>query len=532
MKIVVTENISEGGLEVLRETGWEVAYLPDSRLPLEQALEKEIVQADGLVIRSATRVTPLLLEQSKKLQAIGRAGVGVDNIDVEAATRRGILVMNTPGGNAVSVAEHTMALLMTLARDIPKANSLLKQGKWAKKGLTGVELRGKVLGLVGLGRVGLEVARRAKSFGMKILAYDPYVSPRIAEDQEVRLKKLDEVLAESDFLSLHAALTPETQHLVNSANLAKMKPSIRLVNCARGELVNEAELLEAIDSGRVAGAGLDVFEIEPPAPGSAGAKLLEHPRVVATPHIAGSTEEAQEVVGLHIAQQLRDYLRDGIVRNAVNLPSLSAEEFKKLEPYVELGDKLGAFLAQISGGRMNRVSISYDGGLAEVNTRTVRNAVLKGVLNVALAEKANLVNAGTLAEERGLEVEELRSRRRINFSNSLGVALQAEGVSPSILGMVGMNGGLRILGINDIDIEVPLKGNILFIQNKDVPGVIGRIGTILGAAQINIANFALGRGQDNDQALGVINVDHDVPKKVLVEIGDIPAVNEVRLIRV
>ena len=528
MKIVVTEKISEKGLEVLRETGWEVDYLPDSG----HALELEIIQADGLIIRSASRVTQELLKESKKLQAIGRAGVGVDNIDVEAATRRGILVMNTPGGNAVSVAEHTMALLMTLARDIPRANSLLKQGKWAKKSLTGVELRGKVLGLVGLGRVGLEVARRGKSFGMEILAYDPYVSPRIAKDQEVSLGKLDEVFAESDFLSLHAALTPETKHMINSANLAKMKTGIRLVNCARGELVDEAALLNAIESGQVAAAGLDVFETEPPVPDSPASKLMKHPHVVATPHIAGSTEEAQEIVGLHIAQQLRDYLRDGIVRNAVNLPSVTAEEFKKLEPYIELGEKLGAFLAQISGGRMNRVSISYDGGLAQVNTHTVRNAVLKGVLNVALADKANLVNAGTLAEERGLEVEELRSRRRINFSNSLGVALQAEGVSPSILGMVGMNGGLRILGINDIDIEVPLKGKILFIKNKDVPGVIGRIGTILGAAKITIANFALGRGQDADGALGVVNVDHDVPEKVLLEIGDVPAVSEVRLIRV
>ncbi len=528
MKILVAENISHRGLEIVRQNGWEVVYLPNSG----RTLEEEIVEADGLIIRSTTQITGQLLERAGKLQIIGRAGVGVDNIELEAATKKGILVMNTPGGNAVSVAEHAMALLMALARDIPQADALLKTGKWAKKKLTGTELRGKILGLIGLGRVGVEVVKRAGAFGMKILAFDPYVPPRVAEDLEANLIPLDELLARSDFISLHATYSPETHHLINRSALEKVKPGLRIVNCARGELIDEADLLAALESGQVAGAGLDVFESEPPVPGSAGAKLVVHPRVVATPHIAGSTEEAQELVGVRIAEQMRDYLQDGVSRNAVNLPAVSAEEFRMLEPYVELGEKLGSFLAQMANERVNSVCISYDGGLAQVNTLTVRNAVLAGVLNVALSEKANLINAGAIAEDRGLEMEELHSTRRVSFLNSLGVSLRTEGGTHSILGMVGMEGSLRILGINDIDVEAPLKGTILLIKNRDVPGVIGRMGSILGNHQINIANFALGRADRTEQAIGVVNVDEVVPESVLEEIRAVPAVHTARAIQV
>ena len=527
MKIVVADNISDRGLEILRRNGWEVVFLPKSG----GKLEAEIVEADGLVVRSATEVTEELLEGCRKLRVVGRAGVGVDNINLEAATKKGVVVMNTPGGNAVSVAEHTLALLTALARAVPRANALLKEGKWAKKELLGVELRGKVLGLVGLGRVGIEVVKRAQAFDMKILTYDPYVSPRIAEDLEVALVTFEELLAQSDFISLHASLTPETEHLINEKSLAKMKPGVRIVNCGRGELVDESALLAALESGHVDGAGLDVFVTEPPPPDSAGGRLLVHPRVVATPHIAGSTEEAHESVGIRIAEQISEYLRDGISRSAVNLPPVSAEEFKKLEPYIQLGEKAGSFLAQMASGRMDHVRISYDGGLAELDTHLVKSAVLKGILNVILSEKANLVNAGTIAEERGIVVEELRSTRRVAVSNSLGIALRTDGVSTSILGMVGMGGSLRILGINDIDVEAPLRGIILLIKNRDVPGVIGRVGTILGNGQVNIANFALGRAQGTDKAIGVVNVDQPVPEAVLAEIRAVPAIGMARLIQ-
>ena len=523
MKIVVADRISESALEALKsQPAWQIVYLPGG------SLEEAMRDADALVVRSSTKVTAELVERAPRLRAIGRAGVGVDNVDLEAATKRGIVVMNTPGGNAVSVAEHTLALILALARRLPQADGLLKKGVWEKKKLLGVELRSKTLGLIGLGKVGIEVARLAQAFAMDVLAYDPYVSSMLAGEQNVKLASLEQVLKTSDFISLHASLTPETHHLVNGRTLALTKPGVRIINCARGELIHEGDLLRALESGHVAGAGLDVFETEPPQ----DLRLASHPSVIATPHIAGSTEEAQEIVGVRIAEQVRDYLLQGVARNAVNMPSLSAEEYKKLSPYLQLGEKLGAFLAQIAGERLQEVRISYDGGLAELNTHLVKNAVLKGVLNQVLSEEANLINAGALAQERGIEIVELRSARRADFLNSLGIALRTETEACSALGMVGLRGALRILGINDIDIEAPLKGLILYIRNRDVPGVIGRVGTLLGDRQVNIANFALGRNPQAEEAIGLVNVDAQVPPEVLSEIRAIPAVCVARLVEV
>jgi len=520
MKILVADDIPDRALHVLQaQPGWTVVNLP-AKPPGAGPVAKEITDADALIVRSATKVTSELLGQALRLRVIGRAGVGVDNVDLDAATQRGVVVMNTPGGNAVSVAEHTMALILALARHLPHADISLKQGRWEKKKLQGTEVRGKTLGLVGLGRVGGEVARLAQAFGMSTVAYDPYVSSKIAGEQNVTLGSLEEVLKAADYISLHASLTPATQHIINSKTLALTQPGVHIVNCARGELVNEADLLAALESGQVGGAGLDVFEKEPPRDG----KLVVHPNVIATPHIAGSTEEAQETVGIRIAEQVRDYLLEGIARNAVNIPSLSAEEYRKLQPYLQLGEKLGAFLAQISGERLEEVRISYDGGLAELNTHPVKNAVLKGILGQVLSEQVNLVNAAALTVSRGIEVVELRSARRADFSNSLGIALRTDTESCSGLGMVGLRGAMRLLGVNDIDIEAPLKGTILFIRNKDVPGVIGRVGTLLGDHKVNIANFALGRNQAAGEAIGLVNVDDTVPEEVLIEIRAIPAV--------
>ena len=526
MKILVAEDVSEKALELLRaENGWSVSYLPGRK---GASLVGEIADAGALVVRSATKVTAGLLEGARQLRVIGRAGVGVDNIDLEAATRKGIVVMNTPGGNATSVAEHAIALLLALVRRIPSADASIKQGKWEKKKLQGVELRGKTLGLVGLGKIGSEVARLAQGFEMRVLAYDPYVSSLVARDENVRLVSLEELLKSSDIVSLHASATPETFHLLNARTLALAKPGLRVINCARGELVDEAALLAELESGQVAGAGLDVFETEPPR----DTRLVSHPNVIATPHIAGSTEEAQEIVGIRIAEQVRDYLLLGIAPNAVNMPSVSPEEFKKLSPYLQLGEKLGAFVAQIAGERREEVRISYDGGLAELNTHLVKNAVLKGILNQVLDEEVNLVNAGTLAQARGLEVVEVRSARRAAFSNSLGIALRTEAGSNSVFGMVGLQGSLRILGINDVDVEAPLRGTILFIRNQDVPGVIGRVGTILGERRVNIASFALGRNQQAGVALGLVNVDSPVPPEVLDEIRSVPAIRMARVVEI
>jgi D-3-phosphoglycerate dehydrogenase len=526
MKILVADNVSESALEVLQaEKSFEVVFLPGKP---GATVAEEIRDAEALVVRSATKVTAQLLEQAGRLRAIGRAGVGVDNVDLDAATKKGIVVMNTPGGNAVAVAEHAMALLLALARRIPQADSALKQGRWEKKKLLGTELRSKTLGLIGLGKIGMEVARLAQAFQMEVVAFDPYVSSMLAREQNVTLVSLEDLLKTSDYISLHASATPETRHLLNARTLEMTKPGVRIVNCARGELINEADLLQALESGQVAGAGLDVFESEPPK----DFKLAGHPNVIATPHIAGSTEEAQEIVGIRIAEQVRDYLLLGVARNAVNMPTISPEEYKKLEPYVQLGEKLGSFVAQITGGRLEEVRISYDGGLAELNTHLVKNAVLKGVLNHILSEQANLVNAGSIAQERGIEVGELRSARRAAFSNSLGVALRTETDSASVLGMVGLRGVQRILGISDIDIEAPLRGVILFIRNQDVPGVIGRVGTLLGDRNINIANFALGRNQKAQEAIGLVNVDNHVPDEVLAEIRAIPAVRVAQVVEV
>jgi D-3-phosphoglycerate dehydrogenase / 2-oxoglutarate reductase len=535
VKILVADKIADRALEVLRsDREWDVVYAPEKLAAGQSAAEviqKEIGDAEALIVRSETEVTAKLLDLAPRLRVIGRAGVGVDNVDVDAATKRGILVMNTPGGNATSVAEHTMALLLALARRIPQADGSLKKGLWEKKNLTGIELRSKTLGLIGLGSIGGEVARLAQAFQMPVMAYDPYVSSRLAQERDVRLVTLEALLKSSDFISLHSTATPETRHLINARTLALAKPGVRIVNCARGELINEEDLLQALESGRVAGAGLDVFEEEPPR----DSRLAAHPNVIATPHIAGSTEEAQEIVGIRVAEQVRDYLLEGVPRNAVNMPTVSAEEYKKLEPYLHLGERLGAFLAQIAGGRLEEVRISYDGGMAELNTHLVKNAVLVGVLSRVLSEEANLVNAGALAQARGVEVIELRSARRAAFSNSLGIALRTETDSASILGMVGLPGarrGDRILGINDIDIEAPLRGVILFIRNQDVPGVIGRVGTILGSRNLNIANFALGRDPQAREAIGLVNVDNQVSPEVLNEIRSIPAVRAARVVEI
>ncbi len=525
MKILVADSVPDNVIEILKaDPSWDVVNLPKTK----GNVAEEIRDADALLVRSATKVTAELLDKAKRLVAIGRAGVGVDNIDLEAATRKGVLVMNTPGGNAISVAEHTMTMLLAMAHPVSQADASMKAGKWEKKKFTGSELRDKTLGLIGLGTIGTEVARLAQAHKMTVVAFDPYVSKVLATELNIRLLPLEEVLKTSDYISLHCSLTPETTHLLNAKTFALTKKGVRIVNCARGELVDEAALLAALEKGHVAAAGLDVFEVEPPA----NPRLVQHPHVIATPHIAGSTEEAQNVVGTRIAEQLRNYLLTGAVKNAVNMPSVSPEEYKKLEPYIQLGEKLGTFVAQLTDKPISEVSISYDGGLADLNTHLVKNAVLKGVLRQILAERVNLINAGNFATARGIEVVEVRSGRRAKYMNSLGVALHNDAESVSVLGMIGLNNALRILGVNNIDIDAPLTGFLLLFRNKDVPGVIGRVGTLLGKHAINIANFALGRIQNSDEAIGIVNVDHKVPPEVLAELRAIQAVRQARVIEI
>jgi len=529
MKIVAADKISARGLELLGEPGWRVVT------PAAAALPAELADADGLIIRSATRVTAELLEHAPGLRVVGRAGVGVDNIDLDAATRRGILVMNTPGGNAVSVAEHTLALLLALARSVPQLNAATHAGRWEKTAGTGIELRGKTLGLVGFGRVGSEMARRAQALELRVLACDPFVSENIAREAGVELVTLDELLARSDIVSLHAALSPATEKIMNAGTLAKMKPGARLINTARGELMDETALAEALRAGRLAGAAVDVFATEPPR----GSPLLGLANVIATPHVAGSTEEAQEEVGTQIAQQVRDFLAEGILRNAVNLPTLSAEQYRRVRPYLELAERLGSLVAQVAGARMGRARIRYAGEPAELGTHLLRNAVLAGLLNTVLDEKVNLVNANAVAAARGLAVEEHTRRREHGFPNTLEVTTEPPAGSGqgargfTVEGTVLHGTSPRILSIDGIALEAPLEGTLLFFRNRDVPGVIGQVGTILGSRGINISTFALGRREavHGAEAIALVRLDGNVPDTIVQPIRSMEAMTEVCLVR-
>lgn len=523
MKIIIADKISPRGIDLLREKqGWDVVTPPAASLP------SEIADADALVVRSATKVTAQLIENAKRLRVIGRAGVGIDNVDVEAATHRGVVVMNTPGGNAVSVAEHTLALLLGLARSVPQANVSIHAGKWEKSSLSGTEMRGKTIGLIGLGRVGMEVARRASALEMKVLAFDPYVTPAAAREVEAELVSLDDLLRQSDVISLHSALTHTTEKMIDADAIAKMKRGARIINCARGEMIDEAALAEGLRSGHIAGAALDTFAQEPPK----NSPLVGLPNVIATPHIAGSTAEAQEEVGIAIAQQVRDYLAEGIVRNAVNLPPMSPDQYRRLRPYLELGERLGSLIAQAAPSpTFSRVRIRYAGEPAELGSHLIRSAVLTGILNIVLDEKVNLVNAAELAATRGLVIEESTRRRERGFPNSVEVAI-ADGRELSAEGIIGQDGSPRIIALDGIGVEVPLEGTLLVSRNVDVPGVIGRIGTELGNMGINVATFALGRRAPGggSEALALVGLDGKVDASLVQRIRALPSVTDARLV--
>jgi D-3-phosphoglycerate dehydrogenase / 2-oxoglutarate reductase len=524
MKIVLAEKVSPATLAVLQtEPGWHIV----THDQIKNGLAAEIADADGLVVRSAVQVDDALMASAPKLRVIGRAGVGVDNIDAEAATRRGIVVMNTPGANAIAVAELTLGMMLALARQLPKANSTMHAGKWEKKSLQGVELRGKKLGVLGLGRIGLEVARRARGFGMEVIGHDPFVSASIARENAIQLVSTDELFEQADYLTLHVGLTPQTTGIINEETLAKMKKGVRIVNCARGELIVEEALAEALKSGQVGGAALDVFHQEP---------LKDSPffaldNVILTPHIAGSTAEAQEAVGVQIALQVREYLKLGVVQNAVNLPSLSHEEYLELAPYITLADRLGTFLAQFPQGSFESINISYHGLISEAKTDLIRNSAIEGILGHA--EGVNRINAASVAQERGIRIfEEKKPSASGGAGNVLKLSIHTRAGDVVASGTVLHGSSARLLSLNGIDIEAPLEGTVLTIRNQDVPGVIGRVGTILGNHKINIANFALGRANQGHHiphgtALAVVQVDGEVTEAVLKALRGVEAITEV-----
>ncbi|HVZ83956.1 MAG TPA: phosphoglycerate dehydrogenase, partial [Terracidiphilus sp.] len=522
MKIVLAEKVSPATLAVFEaEPGWEV--LTHDKLP--NGLEAALADADALVVRSAVQADGKLMEHAPKLRVIGRAGVGVDNIDAEAATRRGIVVMNTPGANAIAVAELTLGLMIALARKLPAANTGMHAGKWEKKSLQGSELRGKTLGILGLGRIGLEVAKRARGFGMELIGSDPFVSAAVARENGIALVPVDELFAKADYLTLHVGLTPQTQGIVNAKTLAAMKKGVRIINCARGELVEEAALAAALKSGQVAGAALDVFTVEPPK----DSPYFGLDNVILTPHIAGSTAEAQEAVGVQIACQVREYLKLGVVQNAVNLPSLSHEEYVKLAPYIDLAGRLGSFLAQTGKGGIEAIDITYGGALAEAKIDLVRNAAIEGLLQGS--ENVNRINATAVAQERGIRVhEERQESSRGGAATLLTVELHGAWGRSHAIATVIHGEQPRLLEFDGIDIEAPLEGNLLVCRNLDVPGVIGKIGTTLGEHGVNIANFALGRERAAAakpvKALAVVQVDAPVSNIVLDALTRIEAILE------
>jgi len=523
MKIVLAEKVSPATLAVFAaEPGWEV--LTHDQLP--DGLPAALADADALVVRSAVQVDDALMEHAPKLRVVGRAGVGVDNIDADAATRRGIVVMNTPGANAVAVAELTIGLMLALARKLPAANSTTHAGKWEKKNLQGAELRGKTLGILGLGRIGLEVARRAKGFGLEIVGSDPFVSAAVARENGIKLVSLDELIATSDYITLHVGLTPQTAGVINPKSLAAMKKGVRIVNCARGELIDDAALVGALKSGHVAGAALDVFAVEP----LKDSPYFELDNVILTPHIAGSTGEAQEAVGIQIAMQVREYLKLGVVQNAVNLPSLTHEEYVVLAPYIDLAARMGSFLAQAGKQGIEAIHLTYGGGLAEAKTDLVRNAAIEGLLQGS--ESVNRINAAAVAQERGIRVhEEKAESHRGGSASVLQIELHTAAGTSHATATVIHGEQPRLLEFDGIDIETPLEGNLLVCRNFDVPGVIGKIGTILGQQGVNIANFALGRersGPKPVKALSVVQVDAPVSAAVLEAIGTIGAMLEAK----
>jgi D-3-phosphoglycerate dehydrogenase len=533
MKIVVAEKISASALELLREPRWTIV----THDQLEGKLTTQLETADALIVRSAVQVDAALLEHAPKLRVVGRAGVGVDNVDLDAATRKGIAVMNTPGANAVAVAELTLGMMLGLARLLPRADGLMHAGKWEKKSLQGTELRGKTLGVIGLGKIGIEVARRAKAFGMEIIGHDPFVSANVAKDQGIRTGKLEDVYAVADYLTLHVGLTAQTTGMINAESIKKMKKGVRIVNCARGELVDEGALAHALKQGHLGGAALDVFQEEP----LKHSPLTALDNVILTPHIGGSTHEAQEAVGYQIALQVKEYLKSGVIQNAVNVPSVSHEEYAEMQPYIVLAERLGSFLAQVSDGSLEEMSLRYSGHIAEWKTELIRNAAIKGVLNQMLDEKANLVNAASIASSRGLRVHELHKPKSSTGGSGsvLSVLLKTGSGEHRAKGAVLHGDAPRLLSVDDIDVEAPLERNLIYMRNRDVPGVIGKVGTILGEHKINIANFSLGRqGNGNTdkkgeprKAVAVVHVDGRVPDEVLKALRKVGAVEQAKGIR-
>jgi len=522
-RILALEGITDRGREILEGEGWQVD-LEKARPPAE--LAKIIGPYDAVLVRSGSRITEEVLEAASNLKVVGRPGVGVDNVDVAAASRRGVVVMNSPGGNMVSTAELAVALLFALARNIPQADASIKSERWDRKSFAGVELHGKQIGVIGFGRIGREVAARCRALGMRVMAYDPFVSPSVAEGHHVQLAELDELLQASDFITLHTNLTDQTRHLIGKQSLSKVKPGVRIINAARGALIDDEALLEALESGRVAGAALDVHSKEPPQDW----RLAKHPRVVATPHVGASTREAQERVGTDIAVQVRDYLKGGVIQQAVNFFSFSSEFFDTVRPGLELAERLGRFLSQVCSGSLERVEIGLYGELSELDVKPILAAAMAGVLRPLEGPHVSYVNSLALAQEKGIEVIESRASAPLAFSNLLVLRLKTAEEDLSVAGTLFGRSHLRLVEVDGVDIDAIPEGHLLFVKNEDRPGVIGHMGTVLGKQGVNIARMAVGRKPGSSRAIMIVEVDSEVPPEAVERLHEVDGVREVRAV--
>jgi D-3-phosphoglycerate dehydrogenase len=525
MRILICDGLEKSGVEILRAAA---GVSVDERPSINDEELGEIIQNyDGLIVRSKTRVTAELIARAALLRVVGRAGTGVDNIDVGAATRRGIVVMNAAAGNTVTTAEHTLAMLLALARRIPQAVASTKSGRWEKNRFLGVELMGKTLGIIGLGRIGSAVAERARSFGMEIVAYDPYFTREAARDLGSDMVALDDLLARSDFITLHTPLTEDTRKVIDRAAIEKMKPGVRIINCARGGLIDERALAEAIASGKAAGAALDVFEREPVEPDN---PLLALEQVIATPHLGASTQEAQLGVATMIAEQVLDYLRGGTIRGAVNMPAVSAELLAAIGPYITLGEKIGLFQGQVFGHDLREVNIEYSGEVAEHDVRPITQAVMAGLLGPVI-ERVNMVNAAIVAEERGIKLTESLLRRARDFASMVSVRAKTSERESEVAGALLGRRDARIVRINEFNLEAIPKGHMLFLFNRDVPGVLGRIATFIGDQGVNIGRLYLGRKKIGESAVALIQVDQPLSADALDGLAALPDVISVQQVK-
>ncbi len=523
MKILISEPIELQCVEILKSEGFEVDYKP-TMTPDE--LKQSIGEYAALVVRSATKVTAEVIANANNMKVIGRAGTGVDNIDINAATRKGIIVLNVPGGNTVSTAEHSISLLMALARNIPQAQQSLKEGRWDRKKYVGVELCGKTLGVVGLGKVGREVAKRLLGFDMKIIAFDPVLSPQVAATLGVELVDLDTLLRRSDFITIHTPLTNDTRSLIDARELALCKKSVRIVNCARGGIVNEKALLDALNAKTIAGAALDVYEKEPPV----GQPIIEHPNVVVTPHLGASTEDAQEKVAVEIAHQVNDVLKGKDIIGSVNAEIIRQAMREELHPYLELAEKMGLLTAQLMQGKMSNIHIQTSGAPVNEVSAAVASAVLKGMLGQILAEPINYLNAPLIAMERGLNVQTTSTGDNKQFHQLITVSYETDKEKRKFSGTVFGENNMRLVQIDGFNFEIKPEGHLLFYYNQDKPGMLAAVGASLAKMKINIAGVSLGRYAPGDQALTIMNIDSILPDEILKQIEAVDGVSGVKLV--